>query len=125
MKLELGTVTLGDVVAVEGHVRNSRADTLSLFSSDLRTAYGRRERSGGAVYFFDRSQIKTIEQRKLMPVRTGVVAGTAAVGLGLFWYFVAEMGRGSNEEGGPEPPNPNPGRVVPIPLNFVVPLLIP
>jgi hypothetical protein len=122
--LDLGTMTLSDVVTVEGHVRNSHADTLGLFSSDLRTAYGFRQRTDGAVFYFDRSQFKTLEQRKLMPARTGVVAGTAVVGLGLFWYFAADLGGGS-EEGGSSHTHPNTGRVVSIPLNFVVPLLFP
>jgi len=122
--LNWGTLTLSDVVALEGHVRDSRADTLSLFSSELRTARGLKQRTDGAVFFFDRSQFETIEQRKLMPAQTGAVAGAAAAGIVLFWYFAADLGRGDSE-GGPEPPNPNPGRVVPIPLDFVVPLLFP
>jgi hypothetical protein len=122
--LDLGTLTLSDVASVQGHVRQSHADTLSLFSSDLRTAYGFRQRTDGAVFYFDRSQFRTLEQRELVPWKTGVAAGTAIIGMAAFWYFAIELGGGS-ESGGTTPPPPGFGQVATIPLNLVLQLLIP
>lgn len=122
--LDLGTMTIGDVTSVQGHVRRSHGDTLSLFSSDLRTAYGFRQRTEGAVFFFDRSQFRTLEQRELVPWKTAVTAGTAIIGLAAFWYFAAELG-GGGEEGGTLPPNPGASRVVAIPFDVVLRVLIP
>ena len=122
--LDLGTVTLNDVMSVQGHVRQSQGDTLSLFSSDLRTAYGFRQRTDGAVFYFDRSQFRTLERRELIPWKTAVTAGTAIIGLAAFWYFAADLGGGS-ESGNPPPPPPSASRVVGVPLNLILPLLIP
>ncbi len=117
-------MTLNDVASVQGHVRQSQGDTLSLFSSDLRTAYGFRQRTDGAVFYFDRSQFRTLERRELVPWKTGVAAGTALIGMAAFWYFAADMGGGGGT-GSPPPPPPGASRVVAVPFNLVLPLLIP
>ena len=122
--LDLGAMRLSDVTSVQGHVRQSHGDTLSLFSSDLRTAYGFRQRTEGAVFYFDRSQFRTLERRELVPWKTGVAAGTALIGMAAFWYFAADLG-GGDGSGNTPPPDPNPSRVVALPLNLLLPLLIP
>jgi hypothetical protein len=122
--LELGTMTLNDVASVQGHVRQNRGDALSVFSSDLRTAYGFRQRTDGAVFNFDRSQFKTLEVRQLVPWKTGVAVGTALIGMATFWYFAVDLG-GSGGTGNPPPPPPAASRVLNIPLTFVLPLLNP
>jgi len=122
--LDLGTMSISDVASVQGHVRQSQGDTLSLFSSDLRTAYGFRQRTEGAVFYFDRSQFRTLERRVLVPWKTGVAAGTAVIGMAAFWYFAVDLG-GGGESGGTEPIDPNASRVMIVPLNLLLPLLIP
>ena len=122
--LDLGTMTLSDVASVQGYVRQSQDDALSVFSSDLRTAYGFRQRTNGAVFDFDRSQFRTLEMRELIPWKTGVAAGTALIGMAAFWYFAADLGGGS-DTGNPPPPPSGVSRVVTIPFNLVLPLLIP
>ena len=122
--LDLGTMTLNDVASVQGHVRESQGDALSLFSSDLRTAYGFRQRTNGAVFEFDRSQFRTLERRELVPWKTGVAAGTALIGMAAFWYFAADLAGGGGTGNAP-PPTPGVSRVATIPFNLVLPLLIP
>ena len=122
--LDLGNLTLNDVASVQGHIRQTQGDTLSLFSSDLRTAYGFRQRTDGAVFYFDRSQFRTLERRELVPWKTGVAAGTALIGMAAFWYFAVDMGGGGGT-GNPTPPPPGVSRVFAVPLNLVLPLLIP
>lgn len=122
--LDLGSITINDVNRVAGHVRQSEGDTLSLFSSDLRTAYGFRQRTDGAVFYFDRSELRTLEKRELSTWKTGLAAGTAVVGALTFWYFAADLGGGSSS-GNPTPPPPSFGRLIPIPLNGLLPLLVP
>jgi hypothetical protein len=122
--LDLGTMTLSDVASVQGHVRQSQGDALSLFSSDLRTAYGFRQRTNGAVFEFDRSQFRTLERRELAPLKTGIAAGTALIGMAAFWYFASDLA-GGGDTGNPTPPSPGVSRVVAFPFNVVLPLLFP
>ena len=121
--LDLGTMTLNDVTTVEGHVNSSRSDTLSLFSSMLRTSYGFRQRTNGAVFFFDRSQFGRLEERKIVPWRSGVAIGVSTIGLAALMHFALDLGGGS--ESGQVPVEPNIGRTANIPLNLLFPLLIP
>ncbi len=122
--LDLGTMTINDVSTVEGHVYQSNADTLSLFSNMLRTYYGFRQRTNGAVFYFDRSQFGLLEQRKLVPWKTGVTVAAAVAGLTAFMYFALDLGGGS-ETGPPIPPDPGTGRTVLIPISIGLPSLVP
>lgn len=122
--LDLGTMTLNDVASVQGHVRQSQGDALSLFSSDIRTAYGFRQRTNGAVFDFDRSQFRTLERRELAPWKTGIATGTALIGMAAFWYFAADLGGGGGT-GNPPAPTPGVSRVAAFPISLVLPLLFP
>lgn len=122
--LDLGTMTINDVSRVEGHVYQSGSDSLGLFSNKIRTFYGFTQRTNGAVFYFDRSQLRLLEQRKIVPWKTGVALGTAVVGLGAFWYYGVGLGKGG-ESGTPEVPDPGFGRSMPIPVSVLLPLLIP
>ena len=122
--LDLGTMTINDIGSVEGHVRSSNSDSLSLFSSQLRTFYGFRQHTNGAVFDFDRTQLSRIEQRKLVPWKTGVAIGVTTVGLAVAMYYATGLG-GGNEDG-PQPSEPGLGRSANIPLlKILVPLLFP
>ena len=123
--LDLGVMAINDVGLVEGHVRTSSSDSLSLFSNQLRTFYGFRQRTNGAVFNFDRSQFSRIEQRKLVPWKTGVAIGMATAGLAAAMYYATDLGGGSDDGtvGGIEP---GLGRTANIPLlKILVPLLFP
>ena len=122
--LDLGTMTINDVSQIEGHVYRSVSDSLGLFSNKIRTFYGFMQRTNGAVFYFDRSQLRLLEQRKIVPWKTGVALGTAVVGLGAFWYYAVGLGKGG-ESGTPDVPDPGLGRAIPIPVSQLLPLLIP
>ena len=122
--LDLGTVTVNDVATVEGYVQSSGSDSLGLFSSSLRTFYGYRQRTNGAVFYFDRAQLQLLEERKLVPWKTGVAVGTSVAGLAAFMYFATDLGKGG-QSGGEEPGDPTPGRVVIIPFPIKIPLPVP
>ena len=122
--LDLGTMTFRDVSTVEGHVRRSGADTLSVFTSQLKTLYGFRQFTNGAVFSFDRSQFGRLEQRKLVPWRTGVAIGVSTVGLAAAMYYAVGLGGGS-EDGTPGGNDPVFGTTANIPFNLILPLLIP
>ncbi len=122
--LDLGTMTINDVSQVEGHVSRSDSDSLGLFSNKIRTFYGFRQRTNGAVFYFDRSQFRLLEERKMVPWKTGVALGTAGVGLGAFWFLSGEWG-GGGESGGTPEPDPGFGLAFPIPVSTLIPLLIP
>ena len=68
--LDLGTMTINDISTVEGHVRQSESDNLSVFSNELRTFYGFRHRTNGAVFDFDRSELGLVSRAS--PVQTAV-----------------------------------------------------
>ncbi len=122
--LDLGTMTINDVSTVEGHVHRSGSDSLSLFSSKLRTFYGFRQRTNGAVFYFDRSQFTRLEQRKIVAWKTGVAIGITTVGLAILMHEAIGLG-GGTEDGQP-PIEPGLGLTANIPLlKVLVPLLIP
>jgi hypothetical protein len=122
--LDLGTMTLNDVSTVEGHVHQSSADTLSLFSNKLRTSYGFRQRTNGAVFYFDRSLFRSLEQRKLVPWKTGVAVGTTVAGIAALMYFAADLGGGS-QSGSTPPPPPGASRTAFFPISLLFPSLVP
>lgn len=122
--LDLGTMTINDVGFVEGHVHRSDSDSLSLFSSKLRTFYGFRQHTNGAVFEFDRSQLDRVEERKLVPWKTGVAIGVTAVGLGVAMYYAVGLGGGNEDPR--QPTEPGLGKSANIPLlKILVPLLFP
>jgi hypothetical protein len=111
--LEMGSVTLSDITLVEGEVFRARPDTLSLFSRWLRTAYGSRHHSQGAVFVFPREQIVTLEQRKLDPLTTGLaVVLLVGAGIGLV-VVAAELAGGGSVP--PDDPGPTFGLRAPFP----------
>lgn len=122
-RLNLGTMTINDVSTVEGHVRQSDSDNLSVFSNELRTSFGFRHRTNGAVFDFERSQFMMLEQRKMVPWKTGAAIGITTVGLVVGMHYAVDLGGGS--EDGRTPYEPSLGRTVHIPLNAFFPLLIP
>jgi len=121
--LDLGTMTINEVSTVEGHVRQSESDNLSVFSNELRTFYGFRHRTNGAVFDFDRTEFSMLEQRKMVPWKTGAAIGITTVGLIATMHYVIDLGGGSNN--GRAPYEPSLGRTVDIPLNVLIPLLMP
>jgi hypothetical protein len=114
--LELGTVTIHDVNRIEGDVYRSEGDTLGLFSRRIWSAYGFSQYTDGAVFYFDRSQFERLEQRKLVPVKTGIAVGAVAVGVVASMYYLIGLGGGA--EGDPSPGTEF-SRVVGIPLNWI------
>jgi len=123
-ELDLGTMTINDVSLVEGHVHGSNTDTLSVFSNKLRTFYGFRQRTNGAVFYFDRSEFRLLEQRKLVAWKTAVATGTTVVGLGVLMHVALGLGAGG-ESGTTNPPPPEAGFGTPIPIGIAIPLSIP
>jgi hypothetical protein len=117
--LDLGSLTINDIGVVEGHVRRAEGDTLSIFSRQIFSAYGSKHFTNGAVFYFDRSELGQLEQRELVPWRTGVAVGAITVGVLTTMYFALDLGGGSGGNGGI--PDPQPGRVVAIPLNLLIP----
>jgi hypothetical protein len=122
--LDLGTMTINDVSRVEGHVRASTSDTLSLFSSQLRTFYGLRQHTNGAVFDFDRSQFAGLDQRKIVAWKTAAAIGITTVGLAILMNEAIGFGGGS--EPGPPPVDGSFKNTANIPLlRLLVPLMIP
>lgn len=122
--LDLGTMTINDVSTLEGHVRQSSSDSLSLFSNKLRTYYGFRQHTSGAVFNFDRDQFARVEQRKLVAWKTGVAVGVTTVGLAILMSEAVDWGGGSSE-GNPGGVEPNLNRTTQIPINALFQLLFP
>ncbi len=96
VSLDLGTMTLHDVSAIEGDVYASTSDTLALFSRWLRTSYGGKYATDGAVFYFRRSQFRQLEARRFVPVKTGIAVGVVGVGVMAAYYF-AMRGAGGSE----------------------------
>jgi hypothetical protein len=117
--LELGTTTISDVSAVEGDVYESNGDTLAVFSRVLSTPYGASLHTDGAVFYFPRSQLQRLEERRFEPVKSGLAVGAIAVGL-LVTYQAAMRGAGAagggNGDGGGEVAHV----VVPLPLSILI-----
>jgi hypothetical protein len=119
LELDLGSTTVHDVSRIEGDVYESIGDTLAVFSRRIFSAYGYKQYTNGAVFFFDRSQLSRLEQRKLMPVNTGIVAGAATAGVLAAIYFAADLGGGA--EGSSSRDTPQNNRVVKIPFVWIIP----
>ena len=117
--VELGTMTIHDISIVEGDVYRTEGDTLAVFSRRIFSAYGFRQFTNGAVFYFDRSQFGRLEQRKLVPWRSGIAAGAAAAGVVAAMYFLLDFGGGAEGNGTPPPPTPKRGSA--IPLRFTIP----
>lgn len=117
--LELGTMTLNDVSTVEGHIYESESDTLSIFSSKLRTFYGFRQYSNGAVFYFDRSQFRSLEQRKMVVWKTAIVTAGLSTGAIALMYYGAGWGRGG-QSGRQNPPPPGFDRVTVVPVSIPI-----
>ena len=96
--LELGSTTVHDVSDVEGDVYETDGDTVAVFSRWLGTSYGGRLRTDGAVFYFPRSQLQRLEERRLEPVKSGLAVGAIAVGL-LVAYEAAFSGAGAQRGG--------------------------
>lgn len=122
-ELDLGTMTIDEVRTVEGYVREAESDSLSLFSSELRTYYGYTQRTNGAVFYFDRSQFGLLEERRIVPWKTAAAIGTATVGIGAVMYFAIELGGGSENDQIPN--NPDLGITANLPISKLLPLLFP
>lgn len=116
--LDLGSMTINDVSMVEGDVYEIEGDTLGLFSRRLRTYYGFSERTDGAVFYFDRSQFGRLEQRQLVPWKTGIAIGAISAGVLATMYLALDLGGGSEGNGTVIPPQPS--RAPGIPLNWIV-----
>ncbi|MFQ5811118.1 MAG: hypothetical protein ACE5JM_15980, partial [Armatimonadota bacterium] len=116
ISLDLGTMTIHDVSAIEGDVYGSTSDTLALFSRWLRTSYGGKFATDGAVFYFRRSQFRQLEARRFVPVKTGLAAGAAAVTLTVA-YVLAMRGAGGSSP--PDAPGDvEAGIVVPLPVSI-------
>lgn len=98
--LDLGTMTLHDVSALEGDVYRSQGDTLALFSRQLRTTYGTKHHTNGAVFYFSRDQFRRLEERRFVPIKSAIAVGVVAAGL-LASYYFAMRGAGGSEDPGP------------------------
>lgn len=117
--LELGSVTIHDVSRLEGDVYQSEGDTLAIFSRRIYSAYGFRQYTNGAVFYFDRSQFGRLEERRFLPLRTAIAASAITTGVVLGLYYALDLG------GGAEGPGPDSGdvfaRVPGIPIGWIIP----
>jgi hypothetical protein len=117
--LEVGTMRISDISTVEGDVYQAAGDTLGLFSRQIYSAYGSKHFTNGAVFYFDRSQFGRIEQRKLVPWKSGVAIGAAAVAVAAVMYFTLDLGGGAEGDGGNG--NPQTRNGVSIPVGLLIP----
>lgn len=94
--MNMGSVTLNEVSQVEGETYRVSGDTLAVSTRWLRSAYGSRYHSPGAVFALTREEILLIEERRLNPLVTGLVAAGAVAALAALLVFAADLGGGSN-----------------------------
>ena len=81
-------------------VFQSNGETLSLYSRKIFSAYGSSQRTNGAVFYFDRSDLDRVEQRQLIPWKTGVAVGLGVAAIAVTALFVFELGGGDERNGG-------------------------
>ena len=118
-RLELGSVTVNDVSRIEGDVYQSDGDTLAIFSRKIFSSYGGSHFTNGAVFYFNRSEFGRLEQRKVLPVATGIAASAATVGIVAATYLAIELGGGGEGPGSRDAPEQS--RVFRIPLVWFTP----
>lgn len=99
--VELGTITVHDINVIEGHVYRTLSDTIAVSSRQLRTAFGGKHYTNGAVFYIAQGEISQLEQRRLAPAKTGLAAGTAAVALVALLEFALRGGGAIGEDGPP------------------------
>lgn len=117
--LEMGSMTMHDITILEGNVHESNGETMSLFSSKVRSAYGHTEHTNGAVFYIDRSDIDRVEQRELIPWKTGVAVGVGVAAIALTAVVLFDLGGGNEGTNTPPPPQARRGFI--LPLNLVFP----
>lgn len=117
--LDLGSMRINDISTVEGDVYAAEGDTLGLFSRQIYTAYGSKQTTNGAVFYFDRSQFGQLEQRELVPWKTGLAIGAAAVGVLAVMYFTLDVGGGAESPNGGRNPQTRTG--ISIPVGLLIP----
>jgi hypothetical protein len=117
--LELGATTIHDVRDIEGDVYESVGDTLAVFSRLLGTSYGQSLHTDGAVFYFPRSQLQQLEERRLEPVKSGLAVGAIAVGL-LVAYEAAMSGAGAARGGTGDGGGDVAHIVMPLPIGIMI-----
>ncbi|MCZ6918507.1 MAG: hypothetical protein O7I93_17160 [Gemmatimonadetes bacterium] len=102
--MELGSMTVHDVSEIEGEVFEIEGDTMAVFSRWLRSAFGPKYATDGAVFYVPRSHTSRLEQRRFIPVKTGLAVGVAVVATVAIFKAAQKLGGGSNpgENGGEE-----------------------
>ena len=91
--LELGSVTVHDISVLEGEVFQNDGDTMSLYSRMI-------QHTNGAVFYFERSDLNRVEQRQLIPWKTGVAVGLGVAAIAVTAVFVFDLGGGDERNGG-------------------------
>jgi hypothetical protein len=118
--LDLGTMRISDINTVEGDVYEAEGDTLGVFSRQIYSAYGSKHFTNGAIFYFDRSQFRQLEQRRFVPWKSGVAIGAAAVGVAAVMYFALDLGSGAEGDGGGNG-NPQAHKGISIPVGLLIP----
>ena len=116
--LDVGSISIHDVTAVEGHVYRSNADTLAMFSRLVRTAYGAEHFTNGAVFYFIRDDFRQLDVRRFVPTKTAIAAGATVAGV-LIGYEVALRNSGGGGTGG-KPPSDRTHIVAPLPIHILI-----
>lgn len=111
---DLGSVTVNEIQEVEGAVYRADPDTVVLWAMSLQSRYGSKHNADGRVYFFPRSQISRLDERRLMPAKTVLaVVGTGAALVGI--YELVRRGISSSTGSPVGGPPTDAGIAVPLP----------
>ena len=105
---QLGEFTIHDVNRVEGEVYHANADSLLVWGSWLHTRIGSKYRAERAMLFVPRSRIALLEQQRIAPAQTGLLAAAGAAVVFLLVKLVERVAGGGDSDGGKPPPPVDP-----------------
>jgi hypothetical protein len=116
--LNLGTITVHDITTLEGEVYRNLPDTLAVFSRWLNTAYGGKRATNGAVFYIPQGEIRQLDERRLLPLQTGLATATAIAAVFAVFKLALKSGGGSTPG---EPPPIDDAQIV-LPLSIGIPV---
>jgi len=97
---DLGSLTVRDVIRVDGIVYASSPDTVAVFSNWLHQTFGRRFDSRRAVYYLPRDELGMLEERRFHPLRSVVGVALSVGAFASIYTFLADAGGSPNESDG-------------------------
>lgn len=102
-EMNLGNITVNQINRIDGSVYSNGNDSLALWTQWVHSAFGQRYYANGSVFYFPRQEMSRLEERRLVPVKTGFAVGAGVAALALIFGLATQLGGGEGNDEGPGP----------------------